>query len=278
MGKYKFSPLIALFLISAPAAGVFAQESGAAHAARSISEIFENMTGLRFLEDCWEPLIPKRAVRPLEDSLIPPGLWATLPAPDPALSALLVSRVPGVEPASVREMVFEAADSFLLKAAVLGLSPLDAFTDSGLRGTQRYVMTPATLEKLFAKYEIKILTLPSGTDKDGRPYRMQALLAGGGSVDILYDRDNFDYENPYFTQYSYIAKNLVREGISGPGDVAVSGLKVNAGIAKPSIKRFLKISATEMRVETSRGSRTHALNPIRLKALSGEAVASRSNP
>lgn len=266
MRKSLFSLLIAALIISSPAPELYAQEAGAAQAGRVISEFLERMTGLQLLDDGWEePLIPKLSITPLQDSLIPTELWATLPEPDPALLSLLTSRVPGLDPASVREMTWEAADAFLFKVALRGLSPIDAFTDSGMREAKRYVMTPATLAKLFAKYEIRILTLPSGKDKDDRPYLMQALLAGGGSVDALYDRDEFDYKNPYFTEYSYIVKSLVRQVINAPGDVGISGLKVNAGLFKPRIQRFLKISPTELRVETSKGSRNQPLQPVRLR-------------
>ncbi|HEX4048124.1 MAG TPA: hypothetical protein VH309_09840 [Elusimicrobiota bacterium] len=197
------------------------------------------------------------------DSVVPPGLWATLAAPDAATLSFLSARIPGLDAAEVRVLPLDAADAMFAAAAARGESPLDLFTDPGFRGAAVFFIAQADIRTLFARYEIRVLTAPSGVAKDGKPFAMQALLLGGGSVDALYDRDRFDFDNPLFPGHSYKAAALVTQRILAPGDVAVEGVWVHAGIVTPRITRVVKLSATEGRVETNRGSRNRPVTPIR---------------
>jgi hypothetical protein len=55
----------------------------------------------------------------------------------------------------------------------------------------------------------------------------------------------------------------VTQRIQAPGDVAVEGVWVHAGIVTPRITRVVKLSATEGRVETNYGNRTRPVTAIR---------------
>ena len=196
-------------------------------------------------------------------SVVPAGLWATLSAPDAATLSFLSSRIPGLNAGAVRVLPLQAADAMFAAAAARAESPLDFFTDSGFRGEGVFYIAQADIQTIFARYEIHVLTSPAGTAKDGKPYAMQALVLGGGRVDALYDKDQFDFENPLFPGHSYKAASLVSQRINGPGDVAVEGVWVHAGLVTPKITRVVKLSATEGRVETNYGNRTRPVSAIR---------------
>lgn len=196
-------------------------------------------------------------------SVVPPGLWASLQAPDAATLAWLSSRIPGLDAGAVRVLPLEAADAMFAAAAAQNESPLDFFTDSGFRGQGVFYLAQADIQTIFQRYEIHVLTSPSGTAKDGKPYVMQALVLGGGRVDALYDRDQFDFDNALFPGHTYKIASRVTQRIQAAGDVAVEGVWVHAGIFTPQIQRVVKLSATEGRVETSLGSRTNPVTPIR---------------
>jgi hypothetical protein len=196
-------------------------------------------------------------------SVVPAGLWATLPAPTAATLSFLSSRIPGLNAGAVRVLPLEAADAMFAAAAARSESPLDFFTDSGFRGEAVFYVAQADVKTLFERYEIHVLTSPAGIAKDGKPFAMQALVLGGGRVDALYDRDQFDFENALFPGHSYKAASRVTQRIQAPGDVAVEGVWVHAGIVTPRITRVVKLSATEGRVETNYGNRTRPVTAIR---------------
>ena len=196
-------------------------------------------------------------------SVVPAGLWATLATPDAKTLSWLSSRIPGLNAGSVRVLPLAAADAMFAAAADRSESPLDFFTDSAFRGPEVFYLAQADIQTLFSRYEIHVLTSPSGTAKDGRPYVMQALVLGGGRVDALYDRGQFDFDNPLFPGHSYKISARVTQRINAPGDVAVEGVWVHAGIVTPRITRVVKLSATEGRVETNYGSRNQPVTAIR---------------
>ncbi|HXT01226.1 MAG TPA: hypothetical protein VN915_11160 [Elusimicrobiota bacterium] len=208
------------------------------------------------------PAAEAPAAAPLP-SVVPAGLYATLKAPDATTLSWLSSRIPGLDAAAVRVLPLAAADAMFAAAADRSESPLDFFTDSGFRGSEIYYIAPADIQTIFSRYEIRVLTAPAGTAKDGKPFAMQALVLGGGRVEALYDRDQFDFDNPLFPGHSYKAAARITQTISGPGDVAVEGVWVHAGIVTPRITRVVKLSAAEGRVETNYGSRTRPVAPIR---------------
>jgi hypothetical protein len=203
------------------------------------------------------------APRPAVPSDVPADLYKTLQPPDGETLKWLSSRVPGLDAAAVRVLPLAAADAMFAAAADRGESPLDFFTDPAFRGDEIYYISSADIQTVFGRYEISVLTSPSGIAKDKKPYAMQALVLGGGKTEALYDRDGFDFDNPLFPGHSYKAAGRITQTIQGPGDVTVEGVWVHAGILTPKITRVVKLSATEGRVETNYGSRTRPVTAIR---------------
>jgi hypothetical protein len=203
-----------------------------------------------------------QAPAPVE-SIVPADLWATLAPPDAATLAFLSSRIPGLNAAAVRVLPFEAVDAVIAVAADRAMSPLDLFTDPAFRGDAIFYLSPETIKALFERYEVHMLTPAYGLAKDGKSYAMQALVAGGGRIDALYDRDQFNLDNPLMPGHSYKLANRVTEIIQGPGDVTIEGAWIHMGLITPKILRTTKLSPTEGRVETNYGTRNRPVTAIR---------------
>ena len=213
---------------------------------------------------------PVPASRPAQAMLVPPSLWDAAKPPQPADLDLLASRLPGLDPAAVRELSFEEVDPVLMLAVRRGASALDIFTDEGLRGKQVYYLSEQTLDLIYAKYELNSVTPGSGNDIEGRPFHLQALVMGAGRLDLLYDRDKFTYASPEFKNYDYICQSRVTERVRSSGDMSVEGLQVDT-IFHPKIQRFLKLAPTQVRIEVYLGkhlgktNRDWELRPILLR-------------
>lgn len=195
--------------------------------------------------------------------LFPESLWLGLgPAPDAALRRI-AKRIPGLDLSRVRELPLGPACDVLDQAAGRGLSGLDLFTDEGLRGPRAFYLSSATLQGLFARYDLRVLTPYSGRSLDGRDFHMLYLVAGQGRVEIVYDQDRFPFESPAFPGYRYISDDRVYDTIEGPGRLTVGGLLVDFGLIKVRLTRLVKLDAATMRVETDRGARVLPVTPLR---------------
>jgi hypothetical protein len=203
-----------------------------------------------------EPAAVEIFAAPAAAPVVAPGLWASLAAPDPAVLAWLAGRVPGLDVNAVKTMTPEAAEAMLADCEARGLSPLDFFTDAGFRGPGIFYFPKDLLAAIYARYDFRVITPVSGKDERGVPFSMQALVAGAGRIESLYDRDDITFLHRDFQDGKYTVKVRVTERILGQGDMSVSGVTAHIGILSADIRRFTKISPTEGRVETSLGSRT----------------------
>jgi len=211
------------------------------------------------------PSVPAAQAPAPAESIVPSALWTTLAPPDAATLAMLAARIPGLDAGAVRVLPYDAIDAILAVAAARALSPLDLFTDPAFRGGNVYYLEPATIAALFERYEVHMLTPAFGRAKDGKPFVMQGLVAGGGRIDALYDRDQFNLDNPLMPGHSFKLASRVTEFIQGPGDVKIDGAWIHFGVLTPKILRVVKLSSTDGRVETNYGSRNKPVTPIRLR-------------
>jgi hypothetical protein len=194
--------------------------------------------------------------------LFKPDLWASLKAPDASELDTLAERIPRLKRDAVRELSFDDADPILQRAADVKMSVLDVFTDAGLRKSgQLFYLSQDTLEKVAAKYKLYILNPFWGKAKDGQRYACLGIVMGAGKIEMIYDQDGFEFDNPDFKDHSYKGSARITETIQGPGDVKVEGLSV-AMFMHPRIERFVKLSDDTLRVETNWANEERPLRPI----------------
>ncbi len=193
----------------------------------------------------------------------------SFPKPDAATLARLARRIPGLDTQNLRLVTFEDADATLGKAANAKDTYLDLFTAAYLRsgGGRQYYLPKDVLNRLGKKYAVEGLPV-SGSTKDGKPFQMEDLVAGNGQVNFLYDlTGGFSFMEGK-NEVKISEEGRVAYQIQGAGDFTVSGLSGCGCIAFlcgcAEVQRMTKTSASQMRVETSRGPQTEALLPIRL--------------
>ncbi|MBI4345816.1 MAG: hypothetical protein HY553_03110 [Elusimicrobia bacterium] len=203
---------------------------------------------------------------PVDAPLFSRELWGELPPLDPLLASWLRARYPGTQTAMVRRLEFDRGDAVMAQAVARGYAGSDLFSDSGLRGPWLYFIYGDDVRRLFDHYELRVVTLPSGQTDDGEPYEMQGLLLGGGKVVAIYSLSEFEFHNPYFPSHKFRFRDPVVYTIRGRADLGIDGAWVKWKILWPKMDRFVKVSPTEVRVETSLGSTTDPLRPIRRKS------------
>jgi hypothetical protein len=148
---------------------------------------------------------------------------------------------------------------------------LDVFTaqylqSGGADGPRMFYVPRDVLERVGRKYETGALPV-SGTTKDGKPFHMDAIVAGEGSVHFLYDLQDFSYMDGKDEVKISNAGDVAYQ-IKGPADVLIKGFKgcgclsIFCGCA--DIQRMTKIPGNKMHVETSSGQQTESLTAVRL--------------
>lgn len=214
---------------------------------------------LGFFEEV--PLVPD----PVDAPLFNKELWDGLAPIDPGLASWLVSRVPGIDAGQARELPGAQAERLLEQAVARGYSGSDVFTDRGLRAPRLFFLREADVQRLFDRYEMRFLSLPSGETTRGERYVLQGLLLGADRVVCLYSLSEFEFRNPYFPSRKFKFREPVIYTIRGPADLGMQGAEVNWNLVWPNINRFVRIAPNKVRVETSLGSAEESLEPIRRK-------------
>lgn len=200
--------------------------------------------------------------RRLLEPLVPRRIWDASAPPSAAWLAWLQQRVPGLTPASVREISYDNVAAVITEAARRGNSTLDIFTDEGLRGDAVYFLSQATLERLYREFDLQTTLLQSGKDTDGGAFQMQALVMGRGSLSILYSEGPFDFKNPNDGN-KYTVDGRVAQTIDGPGRLSISGMWVHAWPVTARIQKLVKLGPGRLRVETNYGSKELADPAVR---------------
>lgn len=202
---------------------------------------------------------------PVDAPLFTKDLWDGLPPIDPGLASWLGGRVPGVDARQVRELPGALAEELLEQAVARGYAGSDVFSDRGLLTPRLFFLREADVQRLFDRYEMRFLSLPSGETTRGERYAMQGLLLGAGRVVCLYSLSEFEFRNPYFPSRKFKFREPVVYTIRGPADLGMQGAEVNWNLVWPNINRFVKIAPDRIRIETSLGSAEESLEPIRRK-------------
>lgn len=261
-------PVAAVAILAAPSA--FASGAPAARVAALLDaspQFFGTPAPLETVPPPPAPRAAAAAAAPGEGSVVPADLAASLPTPDATTLGWLVSRIPGLDASAVRLMTPAAADAVFSAAAAEGITGLDLFTDPAFRGRDAHYLPQALVARMFDRYEMRVLTPASGTTIDGRPFRMKGLMIGRGRIDVLYDLDQFSFDNPFFPDGEYKCAAHVVQTINGPGDLSIDGISVRVSVVlgikvDAAIQRLVKTGPRQVRVDTDHGSRAKSLSPI----------------
>lgn len=210
---------------------------------------------------------PKPPQSALAAGLVELNRWSQLPAPDAPTLAWLSARIPGLDAGAVRVVPLDIAEAAMQRALVAKVTYLDILTDQAFRGQEIYYTPEPVLNELHRKYISGTMPI-QGDDEDGKPFQMQALLAGQSKVDMLYDREKFTLKENG-TRFKVEKKGRIAATILGAGDIGLEGLSAyGAPVFCPwaKIQRMRKESMYKMHVETSCGSRGgNDVHPIRLR-------------
>jgi hypothetical protein len=223
--------------------------------------------------------LPQSDAQSVPGTLIPTGgpadgfvsiqAMSLLPSTDPKTAAWLASRIPGLNTSALRTVPADSVDAVMSRAAAARASYLDIFTDPGLGhgNPDLYYLSQAVLEQVNAKWVSGTLPV-SGTTTDGHPFHMQGLVAGNGSVYILYDLMQFNFKDGS-NQFGITDNGRVTVSVLGKADVGVAGVRAHGckGIfcGWADIQRITKTGAGSVKVKTSRGDQNAGLDPVHLR-------------
>ena len=198
--------------------------------------------------------LPPVTYRTLAAPLISKALWDASPAPSAAALAWLQQRIPGLNGPSVHEISYDSVANVIGEAARRGDSTLDIFTDEGLRGNEAFYLSEATLHRLYAEFDLQTSLLQSGTTTEGDAFRMDGIVMGRNSLQVLYNIGPFDFKNPGDGN-KYTVDSRVTQTIEGAGQLAISGMWVHAWPVTARIQKLVKLGPGRLRVETNYGNR-----------------------
>lgn len=193
--------------------------------------------------------------------------WAKFPAPDAATLAWLSGRIPGLDVANVRAVPADAADAAIRRAVASKITYLDVFSDEAFKRKELYFLSAETLQGIHRKFISGTIPI-QGSQENGKPFSMQAFVAGQSRVELLFDQNEFTFKDDG-NRLKIDNRGRVSAAVLGPGDISVEGFSAyGAPVFCPwaRIKRMTKESMYKVRVETSCGSRGgNNLEPVRAR-------------
>jgi hypothetical protein len=201
--------------------------------------------------------------------LIGTEIWQTLQAPDSETLQWIAFQIPGIDSSQIRAMPFPPIDS-ITRAAIQRKDNSIAFlTDIGLTTHHIFYLSKDVLKTLFAAYNINALTSDSGIARDGKNFQMQAMLLGNNKIQILYNRNKFEFKNTDYPQYPLILRRLVTFTIKGRGDMGVDGISIDAGLINAIMREVRNSDNGYLQIDTNLGSRRIPSKLISLKLAQG---------
>lgn len=208
------------------------------------------------------------------DRIVPPGLWNSLKTPDEISLETIQASFPQWNTTLIHEVPLKTAEAMVAEGIKRHMSALDFFTNPAWQGPHSYYFSQETLSKVMAKYNLHALVPADGQSLDGLPFHMQMALIGNGQVILFMDQDGFNFTNPDYASFKYNghpftfgADRVIVQKIIGPGDLKISGLRVNVtvnSLIHPSlpIVEARKISPSLQYVQTSLGGGNAPLFPM----------------
>jgi hypothetical protein len=131
----------------------------------------------------------------LKAQVFPASLCENLREVRPELKTWVAHVAPELAQVQVRELPEETAIDVFGRAAVAGLGSVDVLTSRVFREPCTFYFSREALRAVDAAFVLDLVTVIRGQDKKGHGFEMTALLAGGGKLVVLYDRDGIIYRN-----------------------------------------------------------------------------------
>lgn len=135
------------------------------------------------------------AVRSAGAEVFPERMCEKLPEVGPDVKAWVAHVAPELARLPVRELSEKTALEVFGRAAAAGWGGIDLFTHGSFRGSCVYYLPSTALRAVDAAFDVDLLTVIRGTDKQGRVFWMHGILAGRGKLLVFYDRDAIVYRN-----------------------------------------------------------------------------------
>ena len=122
-------------------------------------------------------------------------LCENLPEVRPEVKTWVAQVAPELAQVSVRELPEQTALDVFGRAAAAGWGSVEVLTQGVFREPCTFYFSREALRAVDAAFELDLVTVIRGQDKQGQDFEMTALLAGRGKLVVFYDRDVIVYRN-----------------------------------------------------------------------------------
>jgi hypothetical protein len=130
-----------------------------------------------------------------ETQVFPDALCENLPEVRPEVTSWVARVAPELASVRVRELSEKTALDVFRRAAAAGWGSVDVLTQSVFREPCTFYFSREALRAVDAAFELDLVTVIRGQDKEGQAFEMVALLAGRGKLVVFYDRNGIVYRN-----------------------------------------------------------------------------------
>ncbi|MEW6271207.1 MAG: hypothetical protein AB1689_18145 [Thermodesulfobacteriota bacterium] len=135
------------------------------------------------------------AAATIASPVFPQRMCERLPAVSGEVEAWADRVAPDLAHVPVRELAVDAALDLFRRAAEAGWGSVELFTRDVFREPCVFYLHRDTLRSVDESFELDLVTAVRGTDEDGRPFEMAAILAGNGKLLLFYERGGIVYFN-----------------------------------------------------------------------------------
>jgi hypothetical protein len=127
--------------------------------------------------------------------VFPESMCETLPEVGPDVKTWVAQVAPELGQVRVRTLPERTALDVFGRAAAAGWGSVDLLTQGVFREPCTFYFSREALRAVDAAFELDLVTVIQGRDKEGQVFEMTALLAGRGKLVVFYDRDGIVYRN-----------------------------------------------------------------------------------
>ncbi len=131
----------------------------------------------------------------LRAEVFPEPLCENLPEVSPEVKAWVAQVAPELAQVRIRELPEKTALDVFGRAAAAGWGSLELLTHEVFREPCTFHFSRQALRAVDAAFDLDLVTVVRGQDRNGQDFEMAAILAGRGKLLIFYDRDGIIYRN-----------------------------------------------------------------------------------